>query len=86
LSLGRTFGNTVLGRGIRVNVVSPGPIETPIFAPTPGLIDVFTAGVPMKRAGRPEEVANAVLFLASKDASFIAGVELPVDGGKLGLG
>jgi NAD(P)-dependent dehydrogenase (short-subunit alcohol dehydrogenase family) len=86
LSLGRTFGNTVLSRGIRVNVVSPGPIETPIFAPTPGLIDVFTSMVPMKRAGQPEEVANAVLFLASKDASFIAGVELPVDGGKLGLG
>jgi NAD(P)-dependent dehydrogenase (short-subunit alcohol dehydrogenase family) len=85
-SIGKTFGNTVLSRGIRVNVVSPGPIETPIFDPTPGLIDVFTSGVPMKRPGRPEEVANAVLFLASKEASFIVGVVLPVVGGKLGLG
>ncbi len=85
-SIGKTFGNAVIDRGIRVNVISPGPIETPIFTPTPGLLDVFTSGVPMKRAGRPDEVANAVLFLASKDASFITGVELPVDGGKLGLG
>ncbi|HEX2834679.1 MAG TPA: glucose 1-dehydrogenase [Thermoanaerobaculia bacterium] len=85
-SIGKTFGNTVIDRGIRVNVISPGPIETPIFTPTPGLLDAFTSGVPMKRPGRPEEVANAVLFLASKEASFIAGVELPVDGGRLGLG
>jgi len=77
-----------VGRGIRVNVVSPGPIETPILEkggmPQAGL-DQFSAGikerVPMKRFGTPEEIANAVLFLASSEASYITGVDLNVDGG-----
>jgi NAD(P)-dependent dehydrogenase (short-subunit alcohol dehydrogenase family) len=87
-SLARTFGNELVGRGIRVNVVSPGPIATPIFERT-GLsqseIDDFkrnvTARVPMKRFGTPEEVAHAVLFLASSEASYITGVDVNVDGG-----
>jgi len=69
--------------------VAPGPIETPIFGRT-GLskeaVDSFAASflasVPMKRFGKPEEVAGAVAFLASSDASYITGVELDVDGGK----
>jgi NAD(P)-dependent dehydrogenase (short-subunit alcohol dehydrogenase family) len=71
-----------------VNVISPGPIVTPIFGRT-GLpkeaIDEFAkeivAKVPLKRLGQPEEVAGAVAFLASSDASYITGVELNVDGG-----
>ncbi len=74
--------------GIRVNTVAPGPIVTPIFGRT-GLpkeaIDEFAKGVltrvPMKRFGQPEEVAAAVAFLASQDASYITGVEINVDGG-----
>ncbi|MFZ0321463.1 MAG: SDR family oxidoreductase [Candidatus Sulfotelmatobacter sp.] len=87
-SLARTFAAELVDRGIRVNVVSPGPIETPILGKG-GLPqeaqDQFAADiktrVPMKRFGTPEEVAHAVLFLASSEASYITGVELNVDGG-----
>lgn len=87
-SVARTAAAELVGRGIRVNTVAPGPIETPIFGRT-GLpkeqIDAvakeITAQVPMKRLGRPEEVAAAVAFLASQDASYITGVEINVDGG-----
>ena len=87
-SLARTFGAELVGRGIRVNVVSPGPITTPIIGRT-GLpqaaIDEFSKqikeDVPMKRFGTSEEVGHAVLFLASSEASYITGVDLNVDGG-----
>lgn len=87
-SLARTAAAELVGRGIRVNTVAPGPIETPIFGKT-GLpkeqLDEFakeiTAKVPMKRLGRPEEVAATVAFLASEDASYITGTEINVDGG-----
>ena len=87
-SLTRTTAAELAARGIRVNAVAPGPIVTPIFGRT-GLpqeaIDEFAKDVlgkvPMKRFGQPEEVAAAVAFLASQDASYITGVELNVDGG-----
>ncbi len=87
-SLARTAAAELADRGIRVNAVAPGPIVTPIFGKT-GLpqaaIDNFAkeilTKVPMKRFGQPEEVAGAVAFLASSDASYITGVELNVDGG-----
>ncbi len=87
-SLARTAAAELVGRGIRVNSVAPGPIVTPIFGKT-GLpqeaIDNFAkeivSTVPMKRFGQPEEVAATVVFLASKDASYITGVEINVDGG-----
>jgi NAD(P)-dependent dehydrogenase (short-subunit alcohol dehydrogenase family) len=87
-SLARTAAAELVGRGIRVNAVAPGPIVTPIFEKT-GLpkeaIDEFAKRVvemvPMKRFGQPEEVAATVAFLASQDASYITGVEINVDGG-----
>jgi NAD(P)-dependent dehydrogenase (short-subunit alcohol dehydrogenase family) len=87
-SFTRTLAAELAARNIRVNAVSPGPIETPIFERT-GLSkeerDEFAKNilttVPMKRFGKPEEVATTVAFLASKDASYITGVELDVDGG-----
>ena len=87
-SLARTAAAELVGRGIRVNAVAPGPIVTPIFEKT-GLpkeaIDEWSKQilerVPMKRFGQPEEVAATVAFLASADASYITGVEINVDGG-----
>jgi NAD(P)-dependent dehydrogenase (short-subunit alcohol dehydrogenase family) len=87
-SFARTWTAELKGRGIRVNVLSPGPIDTPI-------IDKQTASrqaadqmrqrlatvIPAGRMGRPEELANAALFLASDESSFVNGAELVVDGG-----
>ena len=77
-------------RGIRVNVVSPGATRTPGLlglagddtARQQGLLDTFAERIPLGRVGESDEVAKAVLFLASKDASFVNGVELFVDGGQ----
>jgi NAD(P)-dependent dehydrogenase (short-subunit alcohol dehydrogenase family) len=88
-SLGRTLAAELVARGIRVNVVSPGPIETPLFTRTGGMTTDAVQAMkgawaernPMKRFGTPDEVAAAVLFLASDEASFITGVDLLVDGG-----
>ncbi len=83
----RTLATELLPRRIRVCMVSPGPVDTEIFkrGATPEQIATFRADiaakVPMKRLGEPEEVARAILFLASDEASFITGVDLFVDGG-----
>lgn len=77
-------------RRIRVNAVSPGPIETaglvelagPDQAAQQGLLDFMAGQVPLGRVGQPDEIAKAVLFLASDDASYINGIELFVDGGQ----
>jgi NAD(P)-dependent dehydrogenase (short-subunit alcohol dehydrogenase family) len=91
LSLTRTLSGELIGRGIRVNAVSPGPIATPLYSKL-GLstADLKTASealqsqVPAKRFGKPSEIASAVVFLASDESSFTVGSELIVDGG-LGL-
>jgi meso-butanediol dehydrogenase / (S,S)-butanediol dehydrogenase / diacetyl reductase len=70
--------------GIRVNAVAPGFIETPRTAAVPDARrDAIAQATPLRRTGLPEEVASAVAFLASEDASYITGVILPVDGGRL---
>ncbi len=86
-NLARSWALDLKDRGIRVNVVSPGPIRTPgLGGLVPeehrqSLFDSLAAGVPLGRVGEPEEVAKTVAFLASDDASFINGSEIYVDGG-----
>lgn len=84
----------LVGDGIRVNMVSPGPIDTPLLHRNPGIsgeaVDALRqqmiSAVPMRRMGQAEEVARAVLFFASEDASFVTAANLFVDGGALILG
>ena len=89
----RIFAVELVAQGIRVNMVSPGPTETPILYRNPGMDEkaadalrqMMIANTPMKRMGTPEEIARAVLFLSSSEASFITGVDLFVDGGVIEL-
>ncbi len=90
-SFGRTLAAEFAPRNIRVNTVSPGPIETPIFgksglsqAQIDGFLEGAKARVPLSRLGRPEEVAAAALYLAA-DASFTTGAELLVGGGLVSI-
>jgi NAD(P)-dependent dehydrogenase (short-subunit alcohol dehydrogenase family) len=87
-SLARTLSNELAPRGIRVNEVSPGPIETPIYdkmglpaEQAAGFKDTMAHLVPLKRMGEPAEVARAALFLASDDSSFLLGAKIRIDGG-----
>lgn len=89
----RILAKELVADGIRVNVVSPGPIETPLIHRNIGMSDadvdalrqIMISVVPMGRMGDPMEVARTVLFLASDDASFITSAEICVDGGTLDL-
>ena len=92
-AVARIFAVELLPRRIRVNMVSPGPTETPLINRNVGmsadavnaLRERMIANTPMRRMGEPEEVARAVLFLSSDEASFITGVDLFVDGGVIEL-
>lgn len=91
-AMARIVGKELLPRRIRVNMVSPGPTDTEIFKrdaspeEIQGTRDMLSSVVPIGRMGTSEEVARAVLFLASEEASFINGVDLCVDGGCIELG
>jgi NAD(P)-dependent dehydrogenase (short-subunit alcohol dehydrogenase family) len=87
-SFARSWTTDLKDRKIRVNVISPGPIKTPILdglsdseEGRQGMIAYLTSMVPLGRMGEPDEIAKAAVFLASDDSSFVAGVELFVDGG-----
>jgi len=88
LALTRAWAQELGPAGIRVNVVSPGPIETPLFGKmglSPAQIDQFASSVlgqmPLGRFGKPEEVAAVIAFLASPESSFVTGAQYPVAGG-----
>lgn len=87
-SFARTWTNELKDRGIRVNVVSPGPIDTPGLTglakteeERKAIVAQLVSAVPLGRLGQPDEIAKTVVFLASDDSSYVAGVELFVDGG-----
>ena len=90
----RGMAKELVADGIRVNMVSPGPTETPIINRDPGmnsedvkaLRQQMIGAVPMHRMGEAEEVAKAITFLASSDASFITGIDMFVDGGCVEIG
>ena len=89
LSLGKTLAIELAAKNIRVNSISPGPINTPIYSKIgmpEAALQEFAAGiqakVPLKRFGTSEDVARAALYFASGDSSFVTGSEISVDGGK----
>lgn len=89
LNLSKTLSGELLERGIRVNAVSPGPIDTPLYDKL-GIPDAYreqvskdiVATIPYGRFGKPEEVAKAVLYLASDESKWTVGAEIVVDGGR----
>ena len=87
-NLARSWALDLKGRGIRVNVVSPGVVPTPAYdtfgmsqEQTAGFLEAMKATIPLGRVGTPEEIARAVVFLASEDSAFVNAAELFVDGG-----
>lgn len=88
LSLVRTLSGELISRGIRFNAVSPGPIQTPLYSKLnlsatelEATSQALKNQLPIKRFGRPAEIASAVVFLASDEAAFMVGGELVIDGG-----
>ena len=82
----RTWTAELAGKGIRANMISPGPTETPILQSqfgknTDAMKERFKTMIPVGRMGKPEEIASAAVFLASDESSYITGIDLPVDGG-----
>jgi NAD(P)-dependent dehydrogenase (short-subunit alcohol dehydrogenase family) len=92
VNLAKTLSADLLQRGVRVNVVSPGPITTPILdrmglpeEQVRQIKEQITQQVPLKRFGHPDEIAAAVLYLSSGESAYVVGTELVVDGGMIQL-
>ena len=92
VNLAKTLSADLLQRGVRVNVVSPGPVATPILdrmgmpeEQTRQTKEWITQQVPLKRFGHPDEIAAAVLYLSSSESQFVVGTELVIDGGMIQL-
>jgi NAD(P)-dependent dehydrogenase (short-subunit alcohol dehydrogenase family) len=92
LNLAKTLSADLLARGVRVNVISPGPVDTPIFdrmgmprEETRQTKEQITQLTPLKRFAQPSEIADAVLYLSSHASRFIIGTDLVIDGGRIQL-
>ncbi len=89
ISLTKSLAVQYARQGIRANIIHPGIVETPMQAPylaDPGKRASFESATPLGRLARPEEIAQVALFLASEDASYVTGAEIPVDGGYTATG
>ena len=84
-ALSRSFSAELIDRKIRVNTISPGPVDTPLFTkmgvPPDELATMIETDIPLKRMGKPEEIGQAAVFLASDASAYMVGSELVVDGG-----
>jgi NAD(P)-dependent dehydrogenase (short-subunit alcohol dehydrogenase family) len=88
IAMTKSWAKELAPKGIRVNAVSPGPIETPIFGKMgmpeeqlTAMAESIVARVPLQKFGQPEDIANAFVYLASDESSFVTGAQLLVDGG-----
>jgi NAD(P)-dependent dehydrogenase (short-subunit alcohol dehydrogenase family) len=88
LSLNRVLATELAPRKIRVNAISPGPVQTPVYGKlglsgeeVAGLSEILDKKILLGRFGQPEEIAKAVVFLSSPESSFITGTEMVMDGG-----
>jgi Dehydrogenases with different specificities (related to short-chain alcohol dehydrogenases) len=93
-SMARTFSSAYVAKGLRVNSISPGPIDTPIWSRPDGAIpaahvdatkDAIAQGVPLKRYGTMDEITSAIAFLLSPESSYMVGADMIVDGGYIQL-
>jgi NAD(P)-dependent dehydrogenase (short-subunit alcohol dehydrogenase family) len=82
-SFARSWAAELKDRAIRVNVVSPGPVQTPGFDAfaNDDMRDAMTGMIPLGRLGKPDDIARAIVYLATDDSSFVTGIDLAVDGG-----
>ena len=92
ISMARTFSGELIGRGVRVNVVSPGPVVTPLYdklgfspADLKGMQEGLIAQIPAHRFGAPQEIADAFVYLISDESGYVVGSELIIDGGMSNL-
>jgi NAD(P)-dependent dehydrogenase (short-subunit alcohol dehydrogenase family) len=88
INLSQVMASELAPRGIRVNVISPGPVDTPLVARMHDaeIREIYTRAIPMARYGTPEEIAGAAVFLCSDDSSYVTGHVLVVDGGFMSAG
>ena len=88
IGLTRQIASELAEHGITANAIAPGPVDTPMteVLHSPAFREAYTGAIPMKRYGRPDEIAGAVAFLASENAAYITGAAIPVDGGFMSAG
>lgn len=81
-SLTRVWADEFGGSGVRVNAIAVGPTDTPGLAALPGVLEAVAGSTALGRAAEPSEIARAVVFLSSADASYVNGAVVPVTGGQ----